>query len=85
MSKFVGESEAEVRRVFRRARSQAPCMLFLDEVDTMAAKRSFTGQSGGASGHSLPPFCLIPLFSKWPSLLLHATFQECTNEYCPLS
>ena len=50
MSKFVGESEAEVRRLFRRARTQAPCVLFLDELDAMAAKRSLSGGADGASG-----------------------------------
>lgn len=50
MSKYVGESEAEVRRLFHRARAQAPCVVFLDEIDAMAAARSFTGGDSGGSG-----------------------------------
>ena len=34
LGKYVGESEAAVRRVFARARALAPCVLFFDEVTT---------------------------------------------------
>src|SRR3989442_11995482 len=39
MSKWVGESEKAVREVFRRARQAAPCVVFLDEVDSIAPVR----------------------------------------------
>ena len=50
MSRYVGESEAEVRRLFHRARGQAPCIVFLDEIDAMAAKRSFSSGGDGGTG-----------------------------------
>ncbi|HLC10577.1 MAG TPA: CDC48 family AAA ATPase [Candidatus Bathyarchaeia archaeon] len=39
LSKWVGESEKAVREVFRRARQAAPCVVFLDEVDSIAPVR----------------------------------------------
>jgi SpoVK/Ycf46/Vps4 family AAA+-type ATPase len=44
-NKWVGESEKAVRALFRQARSLAPCVLFLDEVDAIGAKRG-TDSSG---------------------------------------
>lgn len=40
LSKFVGESEREVREVFRKARQTAPCILFFDEIDALLPVRS---------------------------------------------
>ncbi len=40
ISKWVGESEKGVREVFRKARSAAPCVVFFDEVDAIAPRRS---------------------------------------------
>ena len=39
LNKFVGESEAAVRRVFTRARSSIPCVIFFDELDALVPKR----------------------------------------------
>src|SRR5881296_1521151 len=46
LNKFVGESEKAVREVFRKARQAAPCVVFLDEVDSIAPVR------GSGSGDS---------------------------------
>ncbi len=40
INKYVGESERAVREVFRKARMAAPCIIFLDEIDSIAATRS---------------------------------------------
>ncbi|HHY46231.1 MAG TPA: CDC48 family AAA ATPase [Firmicutes bacterium] len=40
MHKFYGESEARLREVFDEARRKAPSILFLDELDALAPKRS---------------------------------------------
>ena len=45
LSKYVGESEQGVRELFARARHAAPCIIFLDEVDSLAPKRGFDGRS----------------------------------------
>lgn len=36
----MGESEKNVRRIFDRARELAPCVLFIDEIDSVGGKRS---------------------------------------------
>ncbi len=39
MSKFYGESEANVRRIFEEAEKGAPSIIFMDEIDAIAPKR----------------------------------------------
>ncbi|MDQ2781841.1 MAG: AAA family ATPase [Actinomycetota bacterium] len=43
---YVGTSERNIQDVFRLARDNAPCVLFLDEVDALGQKRSMTRNSG---------------------------------------
>jgi transitional endoplasmic reticulum ATPase len=40
LSKWVGESEKGVREVFRKARQAAPCIVFFDEIDSIAPRRN---------------------------------------------
>lgn len=47
LNMYIGESEANVRRVFQRARDAQPCVIFLDEIDSVAPKRGNQGDSGG--------------------------------------
>merc|ERR1719260_565683 len=51
LTMWFGESEANVRDVFDKARSAAPCVLFFDELDSIAKARggSTGGDAGGAS------------------------------------
>jgi peroxin-6 len=44
---YIGESEANVRRVFQRARDARPCVVFFDELDSVAPKRGAHGDKGG--------------------------------------
>merc|ERR1712050_778103 len=48
LTMWFGESEANVRDVFDKARSAAPCVLFFDELDSIAKSRG--GSSGDAGG-----------------------------------
>ncbi len=45
LSKWVGESEKAVRETFRKARQAAPCIVFMDEIDSIAPIRSGNGDS----------------------------------------
>lgn len=50
LTMWFGESEANVRDVFEKARAAAPCVLFFDELDSIAQSRgSSSGDAGGAS------------------------------------
>eukprot|EP00668_Euglena_longa_P012482 GGOE01014935.1.p1 GENE.GGOE01014935.1~~GGOE01014935.1.p1 ORF type:complete len:989 (+),score=256.45 GGOE01014935.1:186-2969(+) len=44
---YVGESERNVREVFAKARNAAPCVVFFDELDSVAPRRGAAGDSGG--------------------------------------
>ncbi len=47
LNRWVGASEEAVREVFSKARQVAPCVLFIDEIDTLAPVRgSYHGDSG---------------------------------------
>ncbi|MDZ8025315.1 MAG: AAA family ATPase [Nostoc sp. DedQUE11] len=47
LSRWVGAAEQSVRELFRKARQAAPCVVFVDEIDTLATARGrFTGDSG---------------------------------------
>ncbi|WP_432158271.1 MULTISPECIES: ATP-binding protein [unclassified Streptomyces] len=43
---WMGNSERNMHEVFEAARRQAPCVVFLDELDALGAKRSRTAHSG---------------------------------------
>ncbi|XP_072420459.1 transitional endoplasmic reticulum ATPase-like [Chiloscyllium punctatum] len=50
LTMWFGESEANVRDVFDKARQAAPCILFFDELDSIAKSRGGSaGDGGGAS------------------------------------
>ena len=48
LNKFVGESEAAVRRLFSRARSSVPCVIFFDELDALVPRRDDQGSDASA-------------------------------------
>ncbi len=52
-SKWVGESEKAVASLFARARECAPSIVFFDEIDGLAARRSADGDADGGSGAHL--------------------------------
>ncbi|XP_061989545.1 cell division cycle protein 48 homolog [Rosa rugosa] len=48
-----GESEANVREIFDKARGSAPCVLLFDELDSIATQRSSNAGGGGAADRVL--------------------------------
>jgi transitional endoplasmic reticulum ATPase len=49
LSKWVGESEKGVREIFRKARESAPCIIFFDEIDSIAPHRGLRGGDSGVT------------------------------------
>ena len=43
---FVGRGAAKVRDLFKQANEKAPCIVFIDEIDTIGKKRDGSGYSG---------------------------------------
>src|SRR5215216_6262934 len=43
---FVGMGASRVRSLFKKARSKAPCIIFIDEIDAAGRKRSSSGSGG---------------------------------------
>ncbi|CAN1212408.1 AAA family ATPase [Tumidithrix helvetica PCC 7403] len=47
LTKWVGASEQAIRQLFSQARQASPCVIFIDEIDTLApARGSYQGDSG---------------------------------------
>jgi transitional endoplasmic reticulum ATPase len=45
LSKWLGESERGIREIFRRARQSSPCVVFFDEIDSIASIRGMSGDT----------------------------------------
>lgn len=45
LSKWIGESEKGVREIFRKARMASPCIVFVDEIDSLVPRRGMEGAS----------------------------------------
>lgn len=60
---WFGESEANVRDVFDKARAAAPCVLFFDELDSIAKSRGGNVGDGGTfeGARSVPGVMGVPL------------------------
>jgi transitional endoplasmic reticulum ATPase len=50
LTMWFGESENNVREIFDKARQASPCVLFFDEIDSIARARGGSGGDGGGAG-----------------------------------
>lgn len=60
-SKWVGESERAMRDIFKRARSVAPAIVFLDELDALGGER---GDGPGGGGGAVQERVLSQLLTE---------------------
>lgn len=59
---FVGVGPARVRDLFAQARRNAPCIIFIDEIDAVGRAR---GRSGHFGGHDERENTLNQLLVEW--------------------
>ena len=72
LSMWFGESESNIRDIFDKARAAAPCVVFLDELDSIAKSRGGSnGDAGGASDRVVNQL----LTGKPPRSLQHQVFE----------
>lgn len=57
LNKYIGQSEAGVRRVFVKAAAAAPCVLFFDEFDALAPQRGHDNTGEMPSSASADCWC----------------------------
>ena len=55
---YVGQTEENVRKIFARARGAAPCIIFFDELDSIAPSRGKTGDASGVMDRWAEPAAL---------------------------
>jgi len=63
LSKWVGESEKAVRETFRKARMATPCIIFIDEIDSIAPHRG-----GGDEGNRVSERVVDTLLTEMDGL-----------------
>ncbi len=63
LNKWVGESEKAVRETFRKARQASPCIIFMDEIDSIAPKRG-----GGSSDSNVTERVVSQLLTEMDGL-----------------
>lgn len=56
VSKFVGETEKGVREIFKKAKQASPCILFFDEIDSIAPKRDTGEGDSGVMNRTMSQF-----------------------------
>ena len=60
---YVGQSEENIREVFEQARRSAPCIVFFDELDSLAPQRGQNGDSSGVMDRVR--FCMATVPIHW--------------------
>lgn len=79
LTMWFGESEANVRDIFDKARQSAPCVLFFDELDSIATQRGGSvGDAGGAGDR-----VLNQLLTEMDGINSKKTVRSCLLNDCP--
>ncbi|RKP08059.1 P-loop containing nucleoside triphosphate hydrolase protein, partial [Thamnocephalis sphaerospora] len=80
-SKYFGETERTIRRLFRAARRNAPCVLFLDEIDALGVRRDMGDGSHGESAGGVRERVLSTLLNEMDGVTGKSAVlvMACTN------
>ncbi|KAJ3277107.1 hypothetical protein HDV01_000159 [Terramyces sp. JEL0728] len=46
-SKYLGDSEYQIRKIFQTAKNSSPCILFIDDLDAVASRREWSEDGAG--------------------------------------
>ncbi len=79
---WVGQGARRVRALFDRARSQMPCIVYIDEIDSVGSKRSATTSSGGDREYQQTTNALLTElsgFEQYPDLVFMASTNNPGN------
>ncbi|KAG0340520.1 hypothetical protein BG004_006367, partial [Podila humilis] len=81
-SKYLGETEASLRRLFAMARQIAPCILFFDEMDSIGAKRGWGGDGDSAGTNGVNERVLSTLLNEMDGVeeRIGVVVIGCTNQ-----
>lgn len=79
---WFGESEANVRDVFDKARAAAPCVLFFDELDSIAKSRGGNIGDGGTNNIQLQLIDYSLLIFPHDFLFWTSKFGHFHEGYC---
>jgi transitional endoplasmic reticulum ATPase len=81
-SKYLGETEATLRRLFAMARRIAPCILFFDEMDSIGAKRGWGGDADSSGSNGVGERVLSTLLNEMDGVEERAGVfvVGCTNQ-----
>ncbi|KAI8364781.1 P-loop containing nucleoside triphosphate hydrolase protein [Radiomyces spectabilis] len=77
-SKVVGESEKNIAKLFASARANAPCILFIDQIDMLLPKRGSSRTSENTSDRIVTSFLTATnrIEVMDPAVLRHGRFDE---------
>ena len=76
---YVGQSEENIRQVFHKARSASPCVIFFDELDSLAPNRGRSGDSGGVMDRWAAVKNGINWVHIFPGSYMTCTYCLCKN------
>ena len=77
MSKLAGESESNLRKAFEEAEKNAPSIIFIDEIDSIAPKREKTQVRSRA-----PQQCVESVRNFSLSHDSCSVLRSCANGWC---
>ncbi len=78
---FVGVGAHRVRELFAKAKAQMPCIVYIDEVDSIAAKRTAVSSGGDREYQQTTNALLSELdgFDKYPEIIFMASTNNPEN------